>query len=52
MGFENNFEKGPEEHFEQIACPDCQGTGHVENSKGEKVTCKRCKGTGIKPLGM
>lgn len=44
MGFESP--RSPEE----VTCPDCNGTGHVDEN-GKKVKCKKCNGTGIKPVG-
>lgn len=51
MGMENNFERGPEKNIEKVTCPNCQGTGKVDDSDGKKVTCPKCKGTGVNPIG-
>ncbi len=43
----NPWERGPERGPEQkVTCPDCDGSGRVDDGKGGQKQCGRCAGTG------
>jgi uncharacterized Zn finger protein (UPF0148 family) len=31
----------------EMVCPNCDGTGYVEDATGERVVCPMCEGTGV-----
>jgi DnaJ-class molecular chaperone len=31
----------------EMVCPNCDGTGRVEDATGETVVCPMCEGTGV-----
>jgi len=37
---------------ENVICPQCDGVGSIENTKGKEEACKYCKGRGFVPKEM